>query len=275
MKSIVVFWACFLFAGFAFADDPGVRDSLIIETVYAELGDSVVDVRIYATSDDSIAFYNMPLAWYSPDSAINLSQVIYHGVLLYWDDVYDSLLHDQGFLRMIGWSDISGPENPPILTWNYREHLWTLHFSIDSLAAPQFIAIDTTFDPVNGPLLFCLVDGINAFAPELTPGAIFYGITTGISDMTLPLPRQLTLYQNYPNPFNKHTVIRYYLPGNGRVSIEIYDLLGRRVSTLVDAEEEAGTHSVTLKTNGLSSGIYFYTIRFGDKTETKRMQLLK
>ncbi len=275
MKSIVVFWVCFLFAGLAFADDPGERDSLIMETVFAELGDSVVDVRIYVTCDDSICFYNMPLAWYSPDSAINFSQVIYHGVLLQWDDVYDSLLYDQGFLRMIAWSDISGPENPYIITWNQRAHLWTLRFSIDSLAIPQTVTIDTTCDPVNGSLLFGLVGGTLALTPVFTPGIIFYGTTSDVSDMTQPLPQRLTLYQNYPNPFNKHTVIKYYLPDNGHVSIEIYDLLGRRVRTLVDAEEMAGTHGITMKANDLSSGIYFYTLRFGGKTETKRMQLLK
>ena len=172
MKNIIIVVIVLTANVTAFADDPGVRDSLIIETVYAELGDSVVDVRIYATSDDSVAFYNMPLAWYSPDSGVNPSRVTYHNTLILWDETYDSLLFDQGFLRMIGWSDISGPENPYIITSNYREHLWTLRFSIDSLAAPQFIAIDTTFDPVNGSFIFGLAGGVIAFAPVLTPGAI-------------------------------------------------------------------------------------------------------
>jgi len=68
MKFLTCLLVISLSAGFAFADDPGERDSLIVETVFAELGDSTVDVRIYATCDDSVGFYNMPFAWYSPDS---------------------------------------------------------------------------------------------------------------------------------------------------------------------------------------------------------------
>jgi len=275
MKFLTCLLVISLSAGFAFAEDPGERDSLIVETVFAELGDSTVDVRIYATCDDSVGFYNMPFAWYSPDSAINPSQVVYHGVLLDWDETFDSLLYDQGFVRMLGWSDISGAENPPIYTWNYRQHLWTLQFSIDPSAIPQIVAIDSTYDPINGSLLFGLIDGVHAFIPVFTPGAIFYGITSDVSDMTQPLPQQLTLYQNFPNPFNSSTVIRYYLPDDGYVSIGIYDLLGRKVRALIHAEEQAGTHSITFNANDLPSGIYFYTLEAGRKIEAKRMQLLK
>jgi len=176
---------------------------------------------------------------------------------------------------MLGWSDISGAENPPIYTWNYRQHLWTLQFSIDPSAIPQIVAIDSTYDPINGSLLFGLIDGVHAFIPVFTPGAIFYGITSDVSDMTQPLPQQLTLYQNFPNPFNSSTVIRYYLPDDGYVSIGIYDLLGRKVRALIHAEEQAGTHSITFNANDLPSGIYFYTLEAGRKIEAKRMQLLK
>jgi hypothetical protein len=275
MRILILLPAVLFLAGSALADDPGDRDSLIIETVYAELGDTAVDVRIFVTCDDSVFYYNMPLTWSSPDSSINLIEVTYHNTLLYWDDVHDSLLYDQGFLRMLGWADISGDENPPLLTLNYREHLCTLKFSIDSLAGPQFITIDTTYDPVDGSLLFGLYGGVISLVPDFTPGAIFYGTTSDVSDMTLPLPQRLTLYQNYPNPFNSYTVIRYYLPESGHVTINIYDLLGRRIETLVDEERSSGTHGLRFIATGLSSGIYFYSLRINGKTETKRMQLLK
>ncbi|UCC78408.1 MAG: T9SS type A sorting domain-containing protein [Candidatus Zixiibacteriota bacterium] len=275
MRYLIVFLTCLLLAGSAFADDPGVRDSLIIETVYAELGDSVADLRVYVTCDDSVFFYNMPLAWYSPDSSINPSHITYHNTLLYWDDVYDTLMYDQGFWRILAWADVSGPDNPPVITGNYRDHLWTLTFSIDSLAIPQVVTIDTTYDPIMGSLLFGLIGGTQALIPVFTPGVIFYGTTSDVSDMTQPLPQQLTLYQNYPNPFNVYTVIRYYLPEDGHVSIDIYDLLGRKVRNLVNTDQKAGTNGVTFKASDLPSGIYFYTLRSGGKTEKKRMQLLK
>jgi hypothetical protein len=275
MKILIASFISLVFVGVALADDPGVRDSLIMETVHAELGDTLVEVPMYITCDDSVVFYNMPFAWYSPDSAINPFQVLYHGVLFNWEDLYDSTLLDQGFIRMLGWNDISGDENPPIFTQNYRQHLWTLQFSIDSSAIPQIVNIDSTYDPINGPLMFGLAGGVQVLTPEFTPGAIFYGITTEISDMTQPLPQQLTLYQNYPNPFNAFTVIRYYLPDDGHASVTMYDLLGRKVMALADAEEKAGTHSVTFKDYRIPSGIYFYVLRYNGQIITRKMQFLK
>jgi hypothetical protein len=118
MKIPIVSLVSMLLAGSAFADDPGVRDSLIIETVYAELGDSTADVNIYVTSDDSIVFYIIPLTWY-PDSVnyIYPTAVSYFYPLTYWDDLYDSILYDQGFIRMLGWENGGSPA-PPIFTNN-------------------------------------------------------------------------------------------------------------------------------------------------------------
>ncbi len=89
------------------------------------------------------------------------------------------------------------------------------------------------------------------------------------------LPDQFTLEQNFPNPFNPLTIVRYALPVAGRVQLKVYSLLGEPVTTLVDAEVEAGTHRVTFDASGLNSGIYFYTLTYGGKTQSRKMTLLK
>lgn len=91
----------------------------------------------------------------------------------------------------------------------------------------------------------------------------------------LNLPKDYQLYQNYPNPFNPATIIKYDLPQAGHVVLKVYDILGREVATLVNEEETAGTY--TLKFNGakLSSGVYFYNLRAGSYTNTKKLLLLK
>ena len=89
------------------------------------------------------------------------------------------------------------------------------------------------------------------------------------------LPDEFGLIQNYPNPFNAQTTIEYGLPEASHVAIEIYDLLGNRVITLLDGSQEAGYHQVTWNAEGQSSGMYFYMIRAGDLVETRRMLLLK
>lgn len=81
--------------------------------------------------------------------------------------------------------------------------------------------------------------------------------------------------QNYPNPFNASTTIEYSLPEPSEVSIETYDLLGRKVKMLVDQDKRAGKHLVMWDASGHSSGVYFYWIEAGDVVETKRMVLLK
>lgn len=87
--------------------------------------------------------------------------------------------------------------------------------------------------------------------------------------------RQYILFQNYPNPFNASTNISFYLAKPGTVSIEIYNVLGKEISTLIHRELNAGNHSYRFAASGLPSGIYFYKIIYQDKSETKSMLLLK
>ena len=89
------------------------------------------------------------------------------------------------------------------------------------------------------------------------------------------MPKQIALLQNYPNPFNAQTMIRYSLPEQSQVTIDIFDILGRKIETLVEGPEPAGNHRVRWDASGQASGIYFYRIKAGDFAETKKMQLLK
>ena len=87
-------------------------------------------------------------------------------------------------------------------------------------------------------------------------------------------PERLQLYQNYPNPFNPSTVIKYQLSKSGMVSLRVYDILGRLVSTMVDNWEQAGEHSRSWEANHFSSGVYFYVLRTGEFSESKKMILI-
>ena len=97
---------------------------------------------------------------------------------------------------------------------------------------------------------------------------------TGASK-NIHLADRALLLSNYPNPFNSSTTIEYSLREAGHVTIEIYDLLGRRVETLVDEEQEAGQHRVIWDAGEHTSGVYFHRIVAGEVSETKRMVLLK
>ncbi|MBN2410503.1 S8 family serine peptidase [candidate division KSB1 bacterium] len=94
------------------------------------------------------------------------------------------------------------------------------------------------------------------------------------------LPRKFALLQNYPNPFNPQTTISYELPKDGRVTVDVFSILGEHITTLVDREHKAGRYSIiwnglNSKGSQVSSGVYFYKINSGSFTDVKKMILLK
>ncbi len=100
------------------------------------------------------------------------------------------------------------------------------------------------------------------------------------NDANLLIPTEFALHQNYPNPFNPTTQIKYDLPEDASVTINIYDLMGRSIKSLVNSNQSAGYRSIQWKgTNNLgeqvSAGIYLYMIQAGDFRQTKKMVLLK
>jgi hypothetical protein len=107
---------------------------------------------------------------------------------------------------------------------------------------------------------------------EVEAGAL---VPTSVKDMDADLPFDFELGENYPNPFNASTAIRYSLTEPSDVIINIYDILGRKVETMVQGEQSAGYHQVIWDAKGHSSGVYFYGIQAGDYTEAKKMLLLK
>lgn len=83
------------------------------------------------------------------------------------------------------------------------------------------------------------------------------------------------LDQNYPNPFNPTTRISYSIRKPGNVKLEVYDIYGSRVATLVDGIQDAGEHSFDFDGSRLSSGLYIYRIQAGEYTASRKMTLIK
>jgi hypothetical protein len=95
-----------------------------------------------------------------------------------------------------------------------------------------------------------------------------------IDDDGTALPKEFTA-GNHPNPFNAATIIDFSLPKPGDVTIDIYDMLGRRVSTIVNEYMFAGYHSVVWHPEGIGSGMYLYRIKAGEYAESRKCVLLK
>ena len=100
-------------------------------------------------------------------------------------------------------------------------------------------------------------------------------INTRVEDRNNQIPNHFSLHQNYPNPFNPSTVISYQIASAGKVSLKVYDMLGREVATLVNETKSAGNYTATFNATKLPSGVYFYRLQAGTYSNTKKLLLLK
>ncbi len=150
--------------------------------------------------------------------------------------------------------------------------------------SPNFIPFDIEFYYSNNTLMpnlikitFSMINSKSGF-PHL--GSAFY-----IDDLTLtntvdvkdPSSAKFDYYlsQNYPNPFNPSTKIQYSISSRQFVSLKVYDILGKEISTLVNEEKSAGTYNVTWNAAKFSNGVYFYRMQAGNFVQIKKLVLMK
>jgi hypothetical protein len=123
-----------------------------------------------------------------------------------------------------------------------------------------------------------IIDDIRIFNYGLSVEEI-ENLASGSSDIkdrnSFNLPYTFRLDQNYPNPFNPRTIIQFTIPRKMHVKLIIFDVSGRKISTLIDKTYLPGIHEVSWNASGLASGIYFYCLEAGDLSSTKKMILLK
>jgi hypothetical protein len=146
-----------------------------------------------------------------------------------------------------------------------------------SSADPEFMATPST-DATYGWGWFTWIDpranGLNVYASSVNYDP------TDVEDDPTTLPGKFALEQNYPNPFNPSTVISFTLPTSCEVSLDVYNILGRRVCTLSQGVLPAGDHSVVWdgtdsRGDHAGSGVYFYKLTAGSEVQTRKMMLLK
>lgn len=102
------------------------------------------------------------------------------------------------------------------------------------------------------------------------------GVTTPVGIVNNnETPLSYSLGQNYPNPFNPVTNIKFSVPKSGNATLIIYDMMGREVAKYLDGYVDAGTYNAEVDASGWASGVYFYTLRTSEFTETKKMMLTK
>ena len=163
-------------------------------------------------------------------------------------------------------------------TWDfttiYRQPLPTSFFSATEMFGMCMVVSDQTHTiRVIGQEM--IITGENQYTCGLVE---FSWPKDPTSVETLPenaLPETLHLSQNYPNPFNPNTEIEFTLPTAGQVKLEIFNIMGQRITTLVNRRLEAGHHTVSFDGGKVASGVYLYRLQAGEFVESKKMMLLK
>lgn len=120
--------------------------------------------------------------------------------------------------------------------------------------------------------------GVNAGENSVYIDDIFFEIPTAVKEPDAKLallPEEFKLFPNYPNPFNPETKIRYNIPQNTRVNINVYNLAGHQVKNLVNGNKDAGSYEVIFDGHDLASGVYFYSLEAGAYRDVKKLILLK
>ncbi len=148
---------------------------------------------------------------------------------------------------------LNGNENDLIAYWKLNE-------------GSGEIILDNSINENNGKIILAEYDW-----------GIDYSTLVYVEDHTddSSIPKRFSLYQNYPNPFNPGTTIKYSIPDQGLVTLNIYDILGSHVASLVNNEQLQGNHEVDFDGSKLSSGIYFYTLKVNNFIQSKKMLLIK
>ncbi len=164
----------------------------------------------------------------------------------------------------------------------------TIEFFADS-ADEGKVYIDSTISDAIGNFSITVTSlpnlpNITATARDILGNTSEFSYPFIVTDIDLEnnkIPTEYALYQNYPNPFNPTTTIKYSIPSsvethrNASVQLKVYDLLGREVATLVNEEKQPGEYEVEFNAANLPSGVYFYQLKAGSYTATKKFLLLK
>ena len=176
----------------------------------------------------------------------------------------------------IGWLGSIYKSTDQGLTWNKHESNTNIELKAASFTTSSSFKNDLFIESTISEIGWIV--GENGIILKTEDGGEG-GVIINVKDdfIIFNQPSAFLLYQNYPNPFNPNTTIKFSLSKDGITTLKIYDILGREIATLVNEPKQAGEYQVEFNANkyGLSSGVYFYQLKFGNFTLTKKFVMIK
>ena len=229
----------------------------------------LIEIPLVVTNQAELAALDIPLSF---SEGVTLKEVSFTGTRVDYFDLKVANIDNENNRVLIGLlPQISAADKADLAAGSGT--VARLMFEIND---PMVDELVLNTEVVNSPyhaLSFVYHEGVEIVMenPE------FEGMTISLANFSAEpeLPKEFSLAQNYPNPFNPATVIDYALPKAADVNLTVYNVLGQKVTTLVDTYQEAGQQQANFDASANASGIYFYRLVAGDFTETKKMMLLK
>lgn len=261
------------------APDPGSPDKVSFGT--ANITDAKVVVPIIIHNDEPITAVDIPLKFGNANDGLVLDRVeIPEDSRVYGFDFKFSKIDNTAKTVLIGLVSSAfdlkadmAPGNEPVAYLHFTvtdERMDKITLELDNSRAPQHTLMLIENRPVdNGREV---ID----FAPVFDKAS---GVIA-LNAASVNLPKEYALRGNYPNPFNAKTVISFALPQESKVTLDIYNILGQKVKTLVDGAMPAGYHNLEWNGTdynglGVSSGVYLYKLKADKFTRVNRMTLVK
>jgi len=194
----------------------------------------------------------------------------------YWSSYFNfTTINSQNITNLLlPFNGAANIAQPIIFKWSKVPGAWTYEFQIaaDSLCHNTVLDRIVQYDTVQ--VIDSLVINKKYYWRVKKTGSDLYWSQI-YSFTTEAAPIEFSLEQNYPNPFNGTTKFNYTLTIKTRITIQLYNVLGEKVKTLLDSEKEPGAYFLTVDAASLPSGIYFYQLRAGEFVQTKKMVLIR
>lgn len=268
---------CLTSFNFALAQDTGVKDTCYVDRITKVLPSTQVIMNVYIVNDEALGAFTIPLRF--PDSISILD--------ITCDSVSFVGTRSEAATYKTDTSSIDNAKNRVnvFAIWFVGDlapgnvasgPVATLYFTTgSSWDSTSYVPVDTIVWPPISELEFVPSATGIGFMPFFRKGALEV-----IEVNTPSKPTVFSLSQNYPNPFNPKTLIKFTLPKDSWVKIEVYNILGQKVKTLVDERLTAGVKEVEWDSKGdngleVASGIYFYKIKADDFSDIKKMVMMK
>jgi hypothetical protein len=268
-------------------NDHGAYDSMIFEWVHQPdvvNGDSVAIAEYYIFNDvDTLGSASIGLYWDFPNLVMDSAR---------WENGIDTSAFD--FVKFLYRNNILDSTNfyqlfqcagsrlqkPGLFPQPTRQHVASYFFHVTAMTWSDTITVtDSQFSTGTNRTF------VNNHQVPYVPYWKGESIVLDVSDVKVidngDLPTEFALEQNYPNPFNPITTINFDVPEKSHIKLEVFNVLGQKVTTLVDEEKAANSYSIEWDGhsdggNHVASGIYFYRLSAGDNVvTTKKMMLLK